>query len=977
MQPSNPQAPQIIAGRYVIERLLDKGGMGLVFVARDLQVNDRRVALKMLKPGHGPVSIERFRREAQAISELSHQNIVTLLDTGLDGTEPYIVQELLEGRTLRTLLEERPDLPLREAIGLGLQCARGLSAAHAKGIVHRDLKPENLFVTEHGQLKILDFGIAKMMPAAGSTPNRTASDSGDGHVTKLGQVLGTNGYMSPEQILGSVVELPGDIFLLGLVLHELVSGKRAFKRGSNFETSSAIVSAEPEKLKSWLPLRLREVIKRCLRKEAAARPRVEEVIRVLETVLRTASSADLAAPGGVSRRWILRPRQRAGGALLLAVAAMAVIVYWLWPSPPLAPPGKRTIAVLPFAVSGGPTTGLRGEELVRQLGDGLAYGDVRVVDVESMQRFVDSRKGVAGDEVARSFQAVNFVTGSLTEHDNLLTVVAALRRPGVAEPLIEVTVDGTIPELLRMVNTLCMQFAPKLGIVELPSGPAGRLARLARISTSRPEAALAYWRGEAALRRDDRTAALDLFQLAVNLDPDFALAQYRLALTASMLDPAVAARALKAALAGRQHLAARDSALVDALAAFQAGRLDEANRRYKEITDENVDDVDAWYLWGDALFHLNPLHGRPSSEADRAFTKVLLYDPNHGGALVHMLDLAQLELQRGPLADYADRWLPLGRHKQLDKLPVRWSRAWAKSDVVERKAVLDEAADAKTDFDALDRTIIRALWQRDDLNDAARLAGLATGRSDPPIDRAAGLDRSAIVDLALGRPKAARLKLAQAAAAMPGYPHDYERLWPSTLEFVQVDDDTLHADLAAASALPVTSPESALAKVYLQGALAARLRDESLAGGAADMLMHGSEGEGSVARDLARAIRARLADARGDTAAAAKELSGMELQVPYKIAHLFPRIAEPLLRMKLFPQDAGAIAGSFAFADRRAAVYFAPMALLRGQQLEAAGKRDEALREYQRYLQLRADPDPGLRAEVDGVREKVRLLSGP
>jgi len=226
--------------RYQIVELLGKGAMGEVYRARDTRL-ERDVAIKILPAAFSsdPDRLRRFDQEARAAGALNHPNIVAVYDVGTQDGTPYVVSELLEGQTLRDLLVHGP-LPLRKAMVYGAQIARGLAAAHAKGIVHRDLKPENLFLTQDGRIKILDFGLAKLKPATGMAAD--ASDSVA--ATATGMILGTAGYMAPEQVNGSATDHRADVFALGCVLYEMASGERAFHGQTPVETMFAIVRSD-------------------------------------------------------------------------------------------------------------------------------------------------------------------------------------------------------------------------------------------------------------------------------------------------------------------------------------------------------------------------------------------------------------------------------------------------------------------------------------------------------------------------------------------------------------------------------------------------------------------------------------------------------------------------------------------------------------------------------------------------------------
>src|SRR6266496_1861525 len=218
-------SPDTLLGRYEIRSQLVAGGMGEVYLARDPKIN-RDVAIKVLPADFSSDSerLRRFEQEAQAAGALNHPNILSIYDVDTHDGSPYVVSELLEGETLREQLNGTV-LPVRKAIDYALQIASGLAASHAKGIVHRDLKPENLFVTKEGRVKILDFGLAKLTQVgqSGAATNLPTVTPG----TEPGVVLGTLGYMSPEQVKGRPADARSDIFSFGAILFEMLSGKRA------------------------------------------------------------------------------------------------------------------------------------------------------------------------------------------------------------------------------------------------------------------------------------------------------------------------------------------------------------------------------------------------------------------------------------------------------------------------------------------------------------------------------------------------------------------------------------------------------------------------------------------------------------------------------------------------------------------------------------------------------------------------------
>ncbi|HET9941652.1 MAG TPA: serine/threonine-protein kinase, partial [Candidatus Eisenbacteria bacterium] len=260
-------------GPYEILAPLGAGGMGDVYRARDTRLG-RDVALKTLPPEFAadPERLSRFDLEARAVSALSDPHVVTIYDVGVHEGTPFVVFELVEGDTLRKRLEQGA-LPVASALDLATQVARGLAAAHDRGIVHRDLKPENIVVARGGRVRILDFGLAKRMGGDGAAPSGDASTIGAA-LTSPGSTYGTVGYMAPEQIREQTVDGRTDLFALGAILHEMLSGHRAFQGATAADVQTAILSTEPSPLPETarrVP-GLERVVRRALEKDPSARP---------------------------------------------------------------------------------------------------------------------------------------------------------------------------------------------------------------------------------------------------------------------------------------------------------------------------------------------------------------------------------------------------------------------------------------------------------------------------------------------------------------------------------------------------------------------------------------------------------------------------------------------------------------------------------------------------------------------------------
>ena len=480
-------------GPYEVGAVIGSGGMGVVYRARDTRL-DREVALKVLqhRRQRDPDAVTRFERESRAVAALSHPNIVAIHDVGTHEGLPYAVSELLEGQPLRDRLRDGP-LPWREAAQVGVAVADGLSAAHGRGIVHRDLKPENLFVTAEGRVKILDFGLAWWGGEVGPVTSPASSPTqlgGDG-----AGVMGTIGYMSPEQARGLPVGPESDIFSLGCVLYELVTGRRPFERATAPDTLAALLNDTPEQVAAsgrHVPLELSRLIAHCLEKAPQRR-------------FRSARDLEFALRGVLTDSDVVRGMERRPGGRGRA----------------------RSVAVLPFA-------NLSGDRELDYLGDGLAESLIntlaqvprlRVVPRATVFRYKgrDISPRAAGVEL----NADLLLTGRVLQRGDRLDVQADLIDTSTESQLWGQRYGRALDDAFAVQEEIAREIA---GAMRLKFAPASRGPRKAPAPARQapdPGAYRAYLRGRhlwSTWTAEGFRLAAEWFQQAIDGDPAYAAA---------------------------------------------------------------------------------------------------------------------------------------------------------------------------------------------------------------------------------------------------------------------------------------------------------------------------------------------------------------------------------------------------------------------------------------------------------------------
>jgi serine/threonine-protein kinase len=510
-------SPGSHVGAYEILAPLGAGGMGEVYRAHDPKLR-RHVAIKILPSAFArdPERLARFEREAQAVAALSHPNILAIHDYGTEGGITYAVMELLDGHSLREMIDAAP-LPRWKAMSCATQIAKGLEAAHARGIVHRDLKPENIFVSAAGHVKILDFGLAANRGVAPAEATHVETTDA---ATSAGAVMGTAGYMSPEQVRGDTVDHRSDIFAFGCVLYEMLSGRRAFQGESSIDTMHATLRSEPRDLGTLTEVTtpLARIVERCLEKAPDARfQSASDLVFALESLTQM--------PATVASRKMLTL-----GAALGAIVIVGVIAFVLLrdgtvsPAPPApasaAAAAPRGIAVLPFENLGNAEQGYFAAGVTEEVTLQIAkISAIRVMSRAAVARF---KEGVAAlPAMTRELGIGAVLTGSVRHAGDRVRVGVQLLAAPSGETMWSEQYDGDVKNVLDVQSNVALRVARALQASLAPE----ERARIERPPTENAEAYDLYLKSRPlnlAIQKQNEEG-IDLLQRAVTLDPGFAL----------------------------------------------------------------------------------------------------------------------------------------------------------------------------------------------------------------------------------------------------------------------------------------------------------------------------------------------------------------------------------------------------------------------------------------------------------------------
>src|SRR5262245_12136780 len=932
--------------------------MATVYVARDLR-HRRQVALKVMRPDlGGGLGAERFLREIELVAGLQHPHIVPVFDSGASGDGGakllWYTMPLIEGESLRRRLQRVGRLPVDEALTIAAQVADALAYAHGRGVVHRDIKPENILLGG-GHSMVADFGIAK---AAARGPDSDAS------LTQLGFVVGTPNYMSPEQAAGGeTIDARSDQYSLGCTVFEMLAGEPPFAGSAGKSVVAQSLTAPRPRVSERRP----EV-------GAALDPALQRAMAV-DPDARFADTAAFAAPLKSGRRvaaarWIRR-RAVLLGAFIAAVAAGAGAFIGTRFGRHMVEPAAENLLVLPFTTSGPGVAYLR-EGMVDLLSTNLSgVGGIRAVDPRTVLRDARKDHDAGGVDQAirlgRRLGAGSVVVGSAVGAGDQVRLAADFYSID-GERLGRAQVDGPVDSVLTLVDRLSLALLRDVWRSREPL-PA---VRLASQTTDSIAALRAFLQGEQYYRRLAFDSAAQAYNRAVEIDSTFALAHFRRALTYGWTGGYGSRASLEASAAGTRfakRLQPRERRLLMGYRLFDQGK-PAAVDSFHSFVKDYPDDVDGWYLLGEALFHTREYTGASPDTISAAFDSVVRRDSGLVPALIHPI---QLTLNTGDSVRFR-RYLGV-----IERSAPERGRVWRTlsrsvwgplpADAAVRSLRGHDVGDFFSGLYGLyadpaatsDTILQRFRWG---------VAAMSSGQ----LPRAEALRETAKIYAGLGQLSRAR---ALADTVRVDSPMDAAVLlgWPIALHLAPADYDRGWLDTTVATIPAGARHDYAAAMLQLIRGRRAEARR-----GIEALLSGGDPSMDDQAKGQALAAQGYLAILAGDSVAGIRRMEdGIRLAASPGFAGALGRDRFELALAQAGSGDAdtrqeGIERLSNAFLHESLVRPLSYLAL--GRAYEAAGQRDSAVFAYGRFVHLWDKADPPLQSRVEEAREALKRLTG-